>query len=118
MQLSGEHRTEVEKAIVELIAASIENGSLGESDLPVIADFVLTKIDVLQTQEELVSFLSELSLKWPVFSNVQTLEQGKITQKAEDQALNSALDLAKEGKIDEAVDLARTATEPAQSPQQ
>lgn len=112
MQLSQERRDAIEKEIAELIIKGLKEGSLKEEDLSPIAKFVLEKIDTLATEEQMVTFLSELSQKWSVFSNIHNIEKGKVMDQTEDLAAQNVLDLAKEGKIDEAVDLAKSVTGP------
>lgn len=118
MQLLQGRRDAIEKAIVELVINGLKEGSLPEDDLSPIANFVLEKIDTLQTEEQMVAFLAELAQKWPIFSNIHILEKGKVIEKTENQAAQNVLELAKEGKIDQAVDLAKSVTEPQQPQQQ
>lgn len=110
MQLSQERRDEVLKEIADLIIVGLKDGSILENDLFPIADFTLQKIDTLATEEQMVIFLSELAQKWPVFSKIHTYEKGKVLEQTENIAAQNVMDLAKEGKIDEAVDLAKSAT--------
>ncbi|MBU4016288.1 hypothetical protein KJ980_01655 [Patescibacteria group bacterium] len=112
MQLSQERKDEVLKAIAELIIAGLKDGSIVEDDLFPIANFVLEKIDTLATEEQMVVFLSELAQKWPVFSKIYSHEKGKVLEHTENLAAQNVMDLAKEGKIDEAVDLAKSVTAP------
>lgn len=122
MQLSQERKDGVLKEIADLIIAGLKDGSILEDDLFPIASFVLEKIDVLATEEQMVVFLSELAQKWPVFSKIHTHEKGKVLEHTENIAAQNVMDLAKEGKIDEAVDLAKSVTAPevpqVQQPQQ
>lgn len=112
MQLSQERRDDVEKQIAELVIKGLREGTIQDQDLSPIGKFVLEKIDTLQTEELMVVFLTELSQKWSLFSNILTIEKGKVTDQTENQVAQDVLGLAKEGKIDEAVDLAKTATVP------
>ncbi len=112
MQLSQERRDAIEKAIAELIIKGLREGLIQDEDLSPIGKFVLEKIDTLQTEEQMVAFLTEMVQKWPLFSNILTIEKGKATESSENQAAKDVLDLAKEGKIDEAVDLAKSVTTP------
>lgn len=118
MQLSQEQRDAIEKSIAELIIKGLREGLIQEEDLSPIGKFVLEKIDIIQTEEQMVAFLTELAQKWPLFSNILTIEKGKVTENSESQVAQNVLDLAKEGKIDQAVDLAKTATEPPVPQQQ
>lgn len=110
MQLSQERKDEVLKEIADLIIAGLKDGTILEDDLFPIANFVLEKIDTLATEEQMVVFLSELVQKWPVFLKIHAHEKGKVLEQTENIAAQNVMDLAKEGKIDQAVDLAKSVT--------
>jgi hypothetical protein len=112
MQLSQEQRGAIENQIAELVIKGLREGLIQEEDLSPIGKFVLEKIDTLQTEEQMVAFLTEMAQKWPLFSNILTIEKGKVSENSENQTAIDVLGLAKEGKIDEAVDLAKSVTAP------
>lgn len=111
MEFTEEHKNRIERAIVETVISALENGNLAESELSQIANFVLEKIDQIKTHDELVIFLSDLSSRWPIFTNLETLEKGEIEEKVEDEVAEGVLTLAQSGKIEEAVNLAKTITD-------
>lgn len=104
------HKEEVQRKIVESIISGLENNLLTKEELPVTADFVLERMDKIASHEELINFVSELSSRWTVFANIAKLEQGEVKEQKEDKITQEVLQLAKSGQIDEAVDLAKTAT--------
>lgn len=110
MDFTQEHKNEIERKIVEAIIAGLENKSLLESQLSEIADFVLQRIDAVKNQDELLAFLADLSSKWSIFNNVKLTEEGEVKAEAENEVAKGVLDLAKSGKIDDAIDLAKTMT--------
>lgn len=110
VELTKEYKEEVEKNIVEVVIAELKGNNLEQSELPLIADFVLEKIDKIEKQDELLNFLQELSSRWPIFSKIEALEKGKVKDSEEDQVTRNVLNLAKTGKIEEAIDLAKTMT--------
>lgn len=110
MQLSQERKDQVFRAIAELNITLFENRSFSEENFAPVADFILGKIDIIQTEEELLSFLSELVEKWPVFEPILNQEKNKNTVSNTAQVTQNIVDLAKEGKIDEAIDMAKQAT--------
>lgn len=62
-----------------------------------------------------MQFLRDLSSKWSIFTKLLVLESGEVKEKTEDKVAEDVLKMAKEGKIDEAIGLAKTMTEnPAQ----
>lgn len=110
VDFTQEHKNEIEKKIVEAIVTGLESNKILENQLSEIADFVLERIDALKTHEELVVFLSDLAARWPIFENIALTEKGEAKDKAEDRIASEALKLAQSGKIDDAIDLAKTMT--------
>lgn len=110
MKITQNHKDEMEKKLVECIVLALENNSLQESELPQIANLILDKIDNIKTQTELISLLEELSSRWPIFKNIELLENGELKEQKENVAIQDVLELAKSGKIDDAIDLAKLAT--------
>ena len=108
VDFTDQHKAQVEAQIVEIVAASLENNVLGQEELPVIATFVLDKIDTIKTQDELAVFLAELSGKYPIFKNIAIVEKGILNHEKENVVVKDMLNLAKNGKIDEAIQLAKT----------
>lgn len=110
MDFDTDHKKRIEAKIVELIAEGLEKGNLKEEDSKEIADFVLGRIDLIKNHLELETFLSELSLKWQVFKVLENIEKSESREKAEAEAAEGVLILAKHGKINEALHLAKTMT--------
>lgn len=110
MDATKEHKNEIEKKIVEAIIAGLANKNLLASQLSEIADFVLQRIDEVKNEDELLAFLADLSSKWPIFNNIKLTEEGEVKNEAEKEVANDVLDLAKNGKIDDAIGLAKTMT--------
>jgi hypothetical protein len=101
---------QAEKDIVDCVVVNLENGNLTEEALPEIGRFVLDRIYLLKTHEELAGFLGELSSKWPIFSSIATIEKGELNQAVEKEATTEALNLLKQGKIEDALSLAKNQT--------
>lgn len=111
MEFSEEHKNKIEKMVVEEMISSLEKNELKEEELSAIAEFILGKIDNIKTQEELIVFLGELSSKWLIFKNIEELEKGEVKEQQEKIVAKDVLQLAKDGKIEDAIDLAKTVTE-------
>lgn len=107
MDVTQERKEEIERRIVKIITSSLEKNSISEADLPTIAQFVLENLDGVTTNDQLFDFLSELSLRWPIFENVELIEKGQMKEQKEDQVAQDVLILTKSGKIDEALNLAK-----------
>ena len=110
MDVTEDHKNEIQKKIVDAILTGLENKSLLATQLSEIADFALKGIDAVKTQDELLAFLADLSSKWPVFNNIKLTEEGEVKNEAEKEVANGVLDLANSGKIDDAIGLAKTMT--------
>lgn len=110
MQLTQDIKEEILNLIADQLPIGLEDGSIKEEELEQIAGFVLDKIENIQTEEELREFFKELAEKWPAFTKLKVIEVSKITKRIEDQAALDVLKLAREGKIDEAMSLAKSVT--------
>ena len=111
MDVTTQHKTEIERKILKEIINALENEKITEAELPVIADFVIGHIDPVQNHDQMIKFLDELSAKWPFFESLEQLERGEVTEAKEDKVEQEVLNLAKSGKVTEAINLAKTVTE-------
>lgn len=112
-----EHKKEVEWKLIDAITEGLKTGVIKESDLPTIASYILDSIKNVTNHEQLLQFLRDLSAKWNIFSPVLVAESGEVREKKEDQTFEKVLTLAKENKVEEAIALAKTATEAKQAQQ-
>lgn len=111
MNFTDQHKEEVERKIVEAIASAVEKKEIEESVLPDISEFVLDRIDKIQTQELLVEFLRLLSDKWSIFKGVFDLESGALRSLLDKKTADDVSQLANSGNIEEAIRIAKTATQ-------
>src|SRR3989338_546535 len=111
MDVTADHKIEIERKILKEIINALENDKVTEAGLPDIADFVITHIDTVQNHEQMIKFLDELSQKWPFFEGLEQIERGEVTEAHEDKIEQDVLNLAKSGKVTEAISLAKTVTE-------
>ena len=109
--MTNQEKEDIEKKILEEISNALEKGELKADDSAAIANFILEKLDGVSSSTELVNFLQELSQKWPVFNNLLEIEKGKQEQKDDQVAVGQVEDLARKGKIDEALSVAKSAIE-------
>lgn len=103
-----DHKKQVEKMIIETIVTALENNKLTELQLSPIADYILERIDVIQNHTQLVAFVAELALKWPVFRNIEDIEKGEEKRLSEDRAASSMLQMIKNGKSKQAISYAKS----------
>ncbi|OGH12390.1 MAG: hypothetical protein A2857_01495 [Candidatus Levybacteria bacterium RIFCSPHIGHO2_01_FULL_36_15] len=118
MQLTDEHKKDIERSIMECIINALNKDLISSKDLPEISSYVLPKAETITTQEEMITFLKELSVKWNIFSQVLSSENGEVRGQMESQTVDKVTDLVKSGKIDEALDLAKSVTADNQNTQQ
>lgn len=109
MDLTEEHKREVEKKLVETIIDSLKKNLISVADKDAVSAFILAKMPSVKTHEELITFLRELSSKWAIFSPLLVTESGEVKDKNEEKAVDKVETLTQEGKIDEAINMAKTA---------
>jgi hypothetical protein len=102
-------KNQIEQAITQTILNQIEKETLTVDESSEIVSFCLEKIKALNTEEEMTSFLLEISAKWPIFSGIATLEQGKAKEEQKDEAVDNVVSLVKSGNLEEALDMAKSA---------
>lgn len=112
--------------IAGILKDSLSQGIINADQSDEIATYILNNIDLATTNSELFTFVEKLSVKWPIFNSILTSSEQIQTpasmdnsaQEKTDQIIQATESLLKENKIDEALRVAKTATEnPAQDPQ-
>ena len=78
MPFTPEREDQFNKAMLDVIATSLENGLLHQSDLSAIAHFWESKADGIKTEEDLLSYLSALAQKWRIFMPLYEREERVI----------------------------------------
>lgn len=58
--------------LAEVMLSSVENGTLSFEDGQISSQYILNQFDNLKTYPDLISFLQDLSVKWPIYSSVLT----------------------------------------------
>lgn len=114
MDLSQDHIKEVDRRLVETIITALREDFLTADEYDEVADFVvkgMDNVETVKTQDELLRFLRELSSKWKIFTHVLVVESAATRDTAEDKVYENAVALAESGNIEEAVAVAKSATE-------
>ncbi|MBI2036692.1 hypothetical protein HYT17_03620 [Candidatus Microgenomates bacterium] len=101
----------VGERLIRRLARALGDGEVTQEQASDASSYILDTIDTITSREQLIVFLTELSQKWPVFSEILTLEQGEAQDKKEDEKVEQVEDLLKENKIDEALKVAESATQ-------
>ena len=111
MPFTDQHKEELERRIVETIIQALEKGEVKQSDLSEVATVVLEKVDQLENQDQVAEFMTELSVRWPIFKPILQIELGKIKSELEKRVAHEVLRLANSGDVEAAIRLAKTMTE-------
>lgn len=115
MDLTQAHKKEVERKLVETIIDSLGKNLISVNDKNTMSGFILERMPIVKTHEELITFLRELSSKWAIFSPLLVIESGEVKDKNEEKAVDKVETLTQEGKIDEAINMAKTAVDNTQA---
>ena len=111
------YKDKIGTRIAGILAESLSQGTITEDQSDEIANYVLENIDLAKTNSELFTFIENLSAKWSIFNSILTSsDQAQVpsvnqVQEKTDEIIHTAEDLIKENKIDEALQVAKTATE-------
>lgn len=101
----------IEQHVVERMITALDRDEINDNEVPLIADFVLTHIDAVATEDEKMVFLRELAERWRIFTGLLVTQSGEVKEKVEDEVAGGVLTLAQSGKIEQAIKLAKTMTE-------
>lgn len=117
------YKDKIGMRIAGILSESLSKGVITADQSDEMATYILENINLTTTNSELLTFIENLSAKWPIFSSILTSPDQAQTpinsiQEKTDQAVHEAEGLLKENKIDEALQAAKTVTEnPVQNPQ-
>ncbi len=110
METINDKKEVIQRRILETILQGLNNNILTQDDLPIIAEYVLGQMESIQNENELLTFLQSLAEKWQLFTNLKTLEERKVQELEEKDKTQQVLQLTREGKVEEALTLAKTIT--------
>lgn len=110
MVITQDQKYTVDRKIVNKAIDCLEKEEITKDQLMQIADFVLGNLKNVKKDHDLVKFYKQLSSNWPIFEGLAIIETGKGKTAVESEVYNGVLTLAKHGKIDDAVKLARSIT--------
>lgn len=106
-----QQKTDTERAIVEELLQQIDAKAMTVEESIPIVNYCIEKIKPLNTQQEITAFLTSLSAQWPVFNNLLILENVKKKEANKDKVVDKIVSLAKAGQLDEALSVAKMATQ-------
>jgi hypothetical protein len=116
------YKDKIGMRIAGIISESLSKKIITEDQSDEIATYILENIDLAKSNSELFAFVEGLSVKWPIFNSILTssdqVQVPNPIQDKTDQVTHTVGDLLRENKIDEALQVAKTATEiPNENPQ-
>lgn len=110
MQFTEDKKKDIERDIVELVIAALENKAITTGDTTVIGQMVLQRIDNIENQEDLILFLEVLTERYHIFSPLVLREKGVVEGKREERIIDDVQGLIQNGNIDEALKIVKSAT--------
>ena len=72
--------SDMEAQFLRMLLEGIKGGTIKFEDGQKIARFVLSRIDDIKNQSQLVVFLHDLSEKWEIFAQLYKVETVRITE--------------------------------------
>lgn len=103
-------KKQLEDEIVRTMIQALNNKSITDEQMSIISTLVLDKIDEVHNELELKEFLSDLAARWHIFKPLLVLRFRDMQEKVEDEVAEGVLLLAKHGKIEDAIKLAKSVT--------
>lgn len=104
----ADYKRQIEVQVVDTIVQSLEEGKLSEDDLRSISDYILPRVKKIQNHDQIIGFLAELSVRWPVFSPIASQEEGKLKRHIETHVAKNVLQLIHKDQLEQAINLARS----------
>lgn len=111
MDSTEAYRDKIGERLTRKLAQALQEQEITQEEFSAAASYILDNIDMAKDNIQLVEFLTNLAQKWPIFSDVLTIERGEIKEEKEDEVVEKTEALIKENKLDEALAVAENATE-------
>src|SRR5258708_29100981 len=81
------YKEKMGERVTRRLSQGIKEKEVTEDQATEIAAYILDNIDKTSNSLEVLNFLTELAQKWPLFSQLLTIEHGQIIEKKEDDAV-------------------------------
>ena len=88
MDIDQSYRDAMATQLSRRLAQALQADELSTEDISAAAQFILEKINTLQTHQDVLSFLTEISGKWPIFTDYLTREKLRTTKNEEQKIAN------------------------------
>jgi hypothetical protein len=103
-----QYREQILQKTYAVMTNAVDSEKIQEDEVSEMANFILDRVDHLETYDQVIGFFHLLSLKWPIFSPLSLETEGKLQQQVETHVRNNMLSLIKEGKVSEAVQIGQS----------
>jgi len=103
-------KRDLDKKIINAALSEMEAGKVSEEELSNLAGFVIDYLHPAKNQIEIGNLLTRATSKWPFLEGIILAEQSELKNAVEDEVFDGVLTLAKHGKVEEAIKLAKSAT--------
>ena len=99
------------ETVLKILMYLLEKKKISDDEGKEIARITYEFLQKAQSELDIPSLYKNLSQKWSVFKTNEIEEWGKIDRKEESEVIQGVIELVRNGKIDEALNLAKTETE-------
>lgn len=110
------YKNKIGARITRIMGESLLNKTITEDQAREMSNYIMENIDLAKSNIELMDFVAKLSEKWPLFKSILEFpEESQSTainnQQKTDEIVQKAEELIKENKLDEALEVTKTAEE-------
>lgn len=109
------YKNKIGERLTKVLIDALEAGEISQKEASEVSSYILDNIDKAQDNSQLFDFLTTISNKWSIFSNVLASEQEEISNTKKEEAIGQASSLIEENKIDEAIKVVENATDQDQN---
>ncbi len=104
------YKLRVEKALALKIIDIYESGGLTQEDISKTALYLNGEIEKITNKTDLRVFLDSVAARWPLLSEIALSEKEDSSEEKDNELYSGVLALAQNGKIDKAIELAKSNT--------
>lgn len=110
MPLSLDKTNGIYQHVLDVVVKGLESKEIEAYEATEIAEYVLDNVEKLQSEAEIAGFYKELAELWPFLDVLSEEQSFENQEKIESEATEGALALLQHGKVEEAIAVAKAAT--------
>lgn len=113
MQLTDDRKRGIERKIVGVLIKGLYENVVTLADLPQMSGYLFENMIRVTNQEQLMAFLKDISSRWEIFTSVfdeENIPLENMPQDEKNKTVQDIANLARDGEIDEAIDMAKKTT--------